>query len=170
MPTSSRPTPTYYALDKVLVENGRKGQKNGKGYYRYEPGDRTRYDDPEAIALFRKEAEELQVPKREHSEQEIIERCIYSMINEGARILEEGVAMRASDIDVVYTSGYGFPRYRGGPMFYADSVGLKTVYEGIMKYREIFGPMHWEPSDLLVKLVKAGKSFADWERENAKAN
>jgi 3-hydroxyacyl-CoA dehydrogenase len=164
------PDPTYYALDKVLVENDRKGQKNGKGYYRYEPGDRTRYDDPEAIALFRKEAEELQVPKREHSEQEIIERCIYSMINEGARILEEGVAMRASDIDVVYTSGYGFPRYRGGPMFYADSVGLKAVYEGIMKYREIFGPMHWEPSDLLVKLVKEGQSFADWERENAKAN
>jgi 3-hydroxyacyl-CoA dehydrogenase len=91
------------------------------------------------------------------------------MINEGARILEEGVAIRASDIDVVYTSGYGFPRYRGGPMFYADAIGLKTVYEGIMKYREIFGPMHWEPSDLLVQLVKQGKSFADWEREHAKA-
>jgi 3-hydroxyacyl-CoA dehydrogenase len=161
------PDPAYYALDKILVEAGRMGQKNGKGYYRYEPGDRTRHDDPAALALFRKAAEELQVQKRSHSEQEIVERCFYSMINEGARILEEGVAIRASDIDVVYTSGYGFPRYRGGPMFYADSVGLKTVYEGIMKYREIFGPMHWEPSELLVQLVKQGKSFADWERERA---
>ena len=161
------PDPAYYVLDKVLVEAGRLGQKNGKGYYRYEPGDRTRHDDPEAIALFRKAAEELQVQKRDHSEQEIIERCFYSMINEGARILEERVALRASDIDVVYTAGYGFPRYRGGPMFYADSIGLKTVYEGIMKYREVFGPMHWEPAELLVKLVKQGKSFADWEREHA---
>jgi 3-hydroxyacyl-CoA dehydrogenase len=163
------PDPAYYVLDKVLVQAGRLGQKNGKGYYRYEPGDRTRYDDPESIELFRKTAEELQIQKREHTDQEIIERCFYSMINEGARILEEGVAIRASDIDVVYTSGYGFPRYRGGPMFYADAIGLKTVYEGIMKYREIFGPMHWEPSDLLVQLVKQGKSFADWEREHAKA-
>ncbi|HKJ72682.1 MAG TPA: 3-hydroxyacyl-CoA dehydrogenase NAD-binding domain-containing protein, partial [Alphaproteobacteria bacterium] len=161
------PDPTYYGLDKVLVDANRLGQKTGKGYYRYEPGDRTRYDDPEAIALFRKAAEELQVQKREHSEQEIVERCIYSMINEGARILEEGVAMRSSDIDVVYTAGYGFPRYRGGPMAYADSIGLKTIYEGIMKYRDLFGPMHWEPADLLVKLVKEDKSFADWDREHA---
>ncbi len=161
------PDPTYYGLDKVLVDANRLGQKTGKGYYRYEPGDRTRYDDPEAIALFRKAAEELQVQKREHSEQEIVERCIYSMINEGARILEEGVAMRSSDIDVVYTAGYGFPRYRGGPMAYADSIGLKTIYDGIMKYRDLFGPMHWEPADLLVKLVKEGKSFADWDREHA---
>ena len=163
------PDPTYYALDKVLVEAGRLGQKNGKGYYRYEPGDRTRYDDPDAIAMFRKAAQELQVQKREHTDQEIIERCIYSMINEGARILEEGIALRASDIDVVYTAGYGFPRYRGGPMAYGDAIGLKTVYDAIMKYRDLFGPMHWEPADLLVKLVKEGKSFADWEREHKAA-
>ena len=86
-------------------------------------------------------------------------------MNEGLRILEEGIAVRAGDIDVVWTSGYGFPRYRGGPMFYADTVGLATLLDGMRKYGRIFGPMHWEPAPLLVQLVKEGRSLAQWERE-----
>jgi len=158
------PDPTYYQADLALYEAGRLGQKTGKGYYRYEPGDRTRYDDPEAIELIRARAKKLGVEPREHTEEEILERCLYPLMNEGFKILEEGVALRASDIDVVWTSGYGFPRYRGGPMFYAETIGLKTLLDGMLKYREIFGPMHWEPAPLLVKLVKEGKSIADWER------
>ncbi len=158
------PDPAYYQADFALVEAGRLGQKNGKGYYRYEAGDRKRYDDPEAIAILKARAEKLGVPPREHSAQEIVERCLYPLLNEGIRILEEGVAIRAGDIDVVWTAGYGFPRYRGGPMFYADTIGLKTLLAGMLKYREIFGPMHWEPAKLLVDLVEKGQSLADWQR------
>lgn len=158
------PDPTYYQADIALCSAGRLGQKNGKGYYRYVPGDRARYDDPEAIAILRDHAARLAVPQRAHTEEEIIERCLYPLMNEGLRILEEGVALRASDIDVVWTSGYGFPRYRGGPMFYADSIGLKTLYEGMLKYRERFGPMHWQPASLLRRLVEEGRALADWSR------
>jgi len=158
------PDPTYYQADFAIYEAGRYGQKNGKGYYRYEPGDRVRKDDPEAIAILRERAAKLKVPQRQHGEQEILERCLYPLLNEGIRILEEGVAVRASDVDVVWTAGYGFPRYRGGPMFYADTIGLKTLLEGILKYREQFGPMHWQPAPLLEKLVKEGRTLADWDR------
>ena len=98
---------------------------------------------------------------------EILERCLYPLMNEGFRILDEGVVLRASDIDVVWTSGYGFPRYRGGPMFHAEAIGLKTLLDGMYKYRELFGPMHWEPAQLLVELVKSGHSIADWERSRS---
>jgi 3-hydroxyacyl-CoA dehydrogenase len=155
------PDPTYYQPDFALHEAGRLGQKNGKGYYRYEG--RNRIDDPEAIEILRLRARQLDVPQRQHTEREILERCLYPLLNEGLRILEEGVAVRASDIDVVWTSGYGFPRYRGGPMFYADTIGLPTLLEGITKYRRIFGPMHWEPAPLLVRLVKEGKKLAQWK-------
>jgi 3-hydroxyacyl-CoA dehydrogenase len=157
------PDPTYYQADFALHAAGRLGQKNGKGYYRYEPGDRTRRDDPEAIAILRATAERLGVAPREHMDQEILERCLYPLINEGVRIVEEGVAIRASDVDVVWTAGYGFPRHRGGPLFHADQIGLATVYEGILKYREIFGPMHWEPAPLLVRLASEGRRLAEWE-------
>ena len=85
------------------------------------------------------------------------------MINEGARLLDEGIALRASDIDVVYTSGYGFPRYRGGPMFYADTVGLKTIYERILEFRRTLDPRYWTPAPLLEKLALAGSSFGEWQ-------
>jgi 3-hydroxyacyl-CoA dehydrogenase len=160
------PDPTYYQADFALYEAGRLGQKNGKGYYRYEPGNRTRIDDPEALAILRARARKLQVPEREHSEQEMLERCLYPLLNEGLRILEEGVALRASDIDVVWTSGYGFPRYRGGPMFYADTIGLPALLEGMQKYRDMFGPMHWQPAALLVQLVEQGRTLAQWESES----
>jgi len=157
------PDPTYYQADFALVDAGRLGQKNGKGYYRYVPGDRARHDDPEALEILRATARRLGVEQRTHADQEIVERCLYPLLNEGIRILEEGVAVRASDIDVVWTSGYGFPRYRGGPMFYAETIGLRTLYEGILKYQKVFGPMHWQPANLLRQLVESGQTLAQWQ-------
>jgi 3-hydroxyacyl-CoA dehydrogenase len=159
------PDPTYYQADCALYELGRLGQKNGKGYYRYEPGNRSRIDDPGAIAILKARAQQLGIEPRVHSKTEIVERCLYPLLNEGFRVLEEGVALRASDIDVVWTSGYGFPRYRGGPMFYADTIGLSTLLEGMLKYQSMFGPMHWQPAQLLVQLVERGVSLAAWEKQ-----
>ena len=159
------PDPSYYQADIALHSAGRLGQKTGKGYYKYEPGDRTRHDDPEALALLRQKAGELGVMLRAHADAEILERCLYPLLNEGLRILEEGVAQRASDVDVVWCAGYGFPRYRGGPMFYADTLGLPVLLAGMEKYREIFGSMHWEPAPLLVRLVREGRSLAAWDAE-----
>ena len=100
-----------------------------------------------------------------HSAGEIQERCLFPLMNEGFRVLGEGVALRAADIDVVWTSGYGFPRYRGGPMFHAEVLGLESLLNGMRRYRDLFGPMHWEPAPLLVELVERKLSIADWERE-----
>jgi 3-hydroxyacyl-CoA dehydrogenase len=161
------PDPAYYQADLALYEAGRLGQKNGKGYYRYEPGDRTRHDDPQALELLRARAAQLGIAPREHSEEEILERCLYPLLNEGLRILEEGIAMRASDVDVVWAAGYGFPRYRGGPLFYAETIGLDTLLVGMLKYRDLFGPMHWQPAALLEELVKTDQSIADWEAQRA---
>lgn len=158
------PDPSYYQSDFALVEARRFGQKNGKGYYRYEAGDRKRHDDPEAVAIIAQRARQLGIAPQAHSEQEILERCLYPLINEGFRILEEGIAQRASDIDVVWCAGYGFPRYRGGPLFYAEEIGLARVLEGIERYRARFGAMHWEPAALLVDLVRQKKTIADWEQ------
>ncbi|MCX7891481.1 MAG: 3-hydroxyacyl-CoA dehydrogenase NAD-binding domain-containing protein [Burkholderiales bacterium] len=155
------PDPAYYQADFALHEAGRLGQKNGRGYYRYEG--RERIDDPEAIAILAERAAKLGIAPCRHTREEILERCLYPLMNEGFRILAEGVALRASDIDVVWTSGYGFPRYRGGPMFHAQSIGLATLLDGMRKYRDRFGPMHWEPAPLLVELVESGKTLADWE-------
>jgi len=163
------PDPTYYQADFALHDAGRLGQKNGKGYYRYEPGNRTRFDDPEALAILAARAKQLGVEQRAHTKEEIVERCIYPLLNEGIRILEEGVALRASDIDVVWTAGYGFPRYRGGPMFYAQTIGLKTLLDGMLKYQAIFGPMHWQPAPLLVELVSKNMSIAQWEAQRGAA-
>jgi 3-hydroxyacyl-CoA dehydrogenase len=159
------PDPTYYQADFALYEAGRLGQKNGKGYYRYEPGNRARIDDPEAIEILRARARELKVPARVHSKEEILERCLYPLLNEGFRILGEGVALRASDIDVVWTAGYGFPRYRGGPMFYAETIGLDVLLSGMRKYQDMFGPMHWQPAPLLVELVERRLSIAQWQAQ-----
>lgn len=161
------PDPTYYQADFALYDAGRLGQKNGKGYYRYEPGNRARIDDPEAIEILRARARELKVPARAHTKEEILERCLYPLLNEGFRILGEGVALRASDIDVVWTAGYGFPRYRGGPMFYAEAIGLDVLLAGMRKYQDIFGPMHWQPAPLLVELVERRLSIAQWQTEQA---
>jgi 3-hydroxyacyl-CoA dehydrogenase len=161
------PDPTYYQADFALVEAGRFGQKNGRGYYRYQPGDRMRHDDPEAIAILQQRGRQLGIEPQAHSDQEILERCLYPLLNEGFRILEEGVAQRSSDIDVVWSAGYGFPRYRGGPMFYAETLGLQTLLTGLARYQQRFGPMHWQPAPLLVQLVREHKTIAEWQRERA---
>jgi 3-hydroxyacyl-CoA dehydrogenase len=158
------PDPSYYQADFALHAAGRLGQKNGRGYYKYLPGDRARHDDPEAILILADAAKRLGVPQRRHSADEIVERCVYPLINEGIRILEEGIAARASDVDVVWCAGYGFPRYRGGPLFYADAIGLKAVYDGMLKYRDQFGPMHWDPAPLLTRLVTEGRTLSDWDQ------
>ena len=157
--------PSFYRPTALLTERGWLGQKSGRGYYRYDGAERKRTPDPEAIAMFVEEAKRLGVPQRKPSKQEIQERCLYAMINEGALLLEEGIAIRASDIDIVYTSGYGFPRYRGGPMFYADTVGLKVIYDKILEFRKTLDPQYWQPAPLLEKLALAGSSFAQWQAE-----
>ena len=146
-----------------LVAMGRYGQKTGAGVYRYETGSRTPHPDPEVQTLIQSEAARLGISQRRISDQEVLTRCIYPLINEGARILEEGIAQRAGDIDVVWINGYGFPAYRGGPMHYADSVGLKKIYDGVCSYRDTLGNEfgYWEPAPLLERLASAGGKFAD---------
>jgi 3-hydroxyacyl-CoA dehydrogenase len=163
---SFRDDPTYYRPSAMLTERGWLGQKAGRGYYRYENGKRVA--DPEVVELLHNEGRRLGVPQRKPGAEEIRERCLYAMINEGARVLEDGIAFRASDIDVVYTSGYGFPRYRGGPMFYADTVGLKKIYNRILEFQRTLDARYWQPAPLLEKLVKAGSSFAQWQAEQAR--
>ncbi|UEM25235.1 enoyl-CoA hydratase/isomerase family protein (plasmid) [Skermanella mucosa] len=147
-------------LDK-LAEQGRFGQKTGKGVYRYEPGDRTPRPDPEVEALIEAYRAERGITPREIGDQEILERCFYVMVNEGARILEEGIAARSLDIDVVWINGYGFPSFRGGPMFWADGIGLAKVHEAVKGYHDRLGGRHWEPSSLLERLAREGGKFGD---------
>ena len=154
--------PRFYRIADALAEMGRYGQKTGKGMYLYEKGSRKPIADPEVAALIREEAARLDVEQRDISEQEIIQRCIYGLVVEGARILEEGIALRSGDIDVVWMNGYGFPRYRGGPMHYADSIGLDSVHATVCEFRDRFGSMYWEPPVLLKELAKSGGKFADF--------
>jgi 3-hydroxyacyl-CoA dehydrogenase len=144
-------------LDKIC-EMGRFGQKTGAGFYKYDDK-RNATPDPLIEELIIAHSRERGITRRAITDQEILERAIYIMINEGAKILEEGIAPRPLDIDVVYLYGYGFPTYLGGPMFYADQVGLKKIYDAIMKYRDSVGAEYWTPAPLLEKLVKAGKGF-----------
>src|SRR6185312_12913818 len=143
---------------RKLFEMGRYGQKTGRGWYIYDEN-RKATPDPEIEVLIAETSKEAGIERREITEQEIIERCIYVMINEGARILEEGIASRASDIDAIYFSGYGFPAYRGGPMWYADTVGVKRVYEKVEEFHQKHGFL-WEPAPLLKRLALEGKTFA----------
>jgi 3-hydroxyacyl-CoA dehydrogenase len=142
-----------------LYEMGRLGQKTGGGWYRYDEN-RKAIPDPEVEALIESTARQAGIPRRSVGNEEIIERCLYTMINEGARILEEGYALRASDIDVIYLNGYGFPSYRGGPMWYADTVGLKRVYERTLDFERQHGEL-WAPAPLLKRLAENGGSFAE---------
>lgn len=152
--------PSFYRCSAMLTERGWLGQKTGRGYYRYQDGKRV--VDPEVVAMLHDEGKRLGVPQRKPDADEIRERCLYGLINEGARVLEEGIALRAGDIDVVYTSGYGFPRYRGGPMYYADTVGLKKIYDRILDFQRTLAPQYWRPAPLLEILADAGSSFATW--------
>ena len=155
-----------YRIGTRLVEMDRFGQKTGAGFYRYDPKTRARQADPEVEALIKQEAAALGVEQRKFSDEEIIERCLYPLINEGAKVLEEGIAQRASDIDVVYIYGYAFPVAKGGPMFYADQVGLKRVHERLCEFRDGSGEAHWEPAPLLKQLAESGGSFAGWDKAN----
>jgi 3-hydroxyacyl-CoA dehydrogenase len=154
--------PRFYRVSDVLVEHGWLGQKTGRGFYRYDRGNRQREESPEVLALIRAEAGRLGVAPREVSRDEIVERCIYALINEGARILEEGIASRASDIDVIWCNGYGFPRARGGPMHYADSVGLAHVLTVIDRLRREHGERYWTAAPLLERLEHDALGLADW--------
>jgi 3-hydroxyacyl-CoA dehydrogenase len=148
-----------------LYHMGRLGQKTGAGWYRY-GDDRKPVPDPEVDALIQTTAREAGIPHRDISQEEIIDRCLYMMINEGARILEEGYALRPGDIDTIYLAGYGFPAYRGGPMWYADSVGLDRILSRIIAFREQHGP-RWEPAPLLKRLAREGKNFANFDGSHA---
>ena len=148
----------YCGIPDLICERGRFGQKTGAGYYKYEKGDRTRYPDPEIEALVVNYSKAKGIQRRDISREEIIERSMYALINEGARILEEGIAQRASDIDVIYVYGYGFPAYLGGPMFYADTIGLDKVYKRVCEFSEQ-DPASWQPAPLLKKLAKEGGRF-----------
>lgn len=150
----------YSTVADQICELGRFGQKTGAGFYCYEKGNRTPIPDPIVEEIITKTSEKAGIVRREISDQEIIERCLYQLVNEGAKILEEGIALRSSDIDLIYINGYGFPVYRGGPMFWADSIGLKNVNDAMCRYAEIHGD-HWQPAPLLKRLVAEGKSFRD---------
>ena len=153
--------PAHLRYSKVadqVCELGRFGQKTGAGWYRYEAGNRNPIPDPIVEDLIVKASKEAGIKRRQITNQEILERCIYALVNEGAEILEEGIALRASDIDVVYVHGYGFPRYRGGPMFYADMVGLDKVLESVKRFHAAHGE-YWKPAPLLERLATEGKKF-----------
>ena len=152
--------PRTSTIPDRIYELGRHGQKNGKGYFLYEKGSRAAIPDPEIDALIAGVSEEMGIERREISDQEILERCLYPLINEGAKILQEGLAIRPSDIDLVWIYGYGFPIGRGGPMFYADQVGLKEIHGVMKKLHEEHGDV-LKPAPLLEELANAGKGFAD---------
>jgi 3-hydroxyacyl-CoA dehydrogenase len=154
------------AVADRLAEMGRFGQKTSAGFYKYEPGSRTPLPDPEVEAIIQAVSKELGIERRAIGDAEILERCLYSMINEGAKILEEGIALRASDIDTVWINGYGFPPHRGGPMFYADTVGLSKIHGTLQQFAARFGAV-WKSSALLEKLAKENRTFASLDAGKA---
>jgi 3-hydroxyacyl-CoA dehydrogenase len=156
-----KPRPYHEVID-ALARANQLGQKTGAGFYRYEAGNRTPLHNPDTDAVIDRLARELNIQRRSISDDEVEVRCVYPLINEGAHILEEGIAYRSGDIDVIWTTGYGFPRFRGGPMFYADSVGLDNVYKRIRELNKQHGH-YWEPAPLLKRLAESGSRFADFK-------
>jgi 3-hydroxyacyl-CoA dehydrogenase len=143
-----------------LYELGRYGQKTGKGWYRYETGSRVALPDPEVEAVIMQSSRDQGITRRAIGDDEILARCLYAAINEGAKILDEKIAMRASDIDIMWLYGFAFPRWRGGPMYYADTIGLKRVYETVRGFHKTHGAL-WTPSPLLQRLAESGKPFTE---------
>ena len=154
-----RPDFVYGRFADRIAEKGWFGQKTGRGWYRYEPGSRKPIADAEVERMLADYRREMGYKTRPISDDEIVERCIYALANEGAHILQEGIALRASDIDMVYLTGYGFPPYRGGPMFHADSVGLDKVLAAIERFQKGYQGAQWKPAPLLAKFAKEGKRF-----------
>ena len=159
---AERPGEDLPTIADRICEAGRFGQKTGAGWYRYEAGRRDPLPDPAVERIIEQWRKDHGYTPRKISDAEIVERCIYALVNEGARILEDGIAQRASDIDVVYLNGYGFPRYRGGPMRYADEVGLPNVVRALRRIatESPADAAYWAPAPLLLRLAEEGKSFA----------
>jgi 3-hydroxyacyl-CoA dehydrogenase len=157
----ARPKPDRYGWGVAdrLAEMGHFGQKTGTGFYKYEDGSRVPIPNPEVEKIIVEIAESKGIERRPITDQEILERCLFAMINEGAKILDEKIALRASDIDTVWINGYGFPAHRGGPMFYADTVGLPKILATVQSFREKHGKA-WDPAPLLVRLAGEQKAFA----------
>jgi 3-hydroxyacyl-CoA dehydrogenase len=160
--TAEFPDRDFSNVSDDLCEAGRFGQKTGAGWYRYEPGSRNPIPDPKVTAIIEQYRRQKGFTPREVSSEEIVERCIYALINEGARILEDGIAQRASDIDLVYLNGYGFPAYRGGPMFYADQTGLHDIVRALRRIAAQPGSDlgAWTPAPLLTRLAEQGQTFS----------
>ena len=154
-----KPDVTYSKVADLLCEKGRYGQKTSAGWYDYKVGDRKPYPSKEVNDMIIAHSAELKLERRKISDQEIIERLLYALVNEGAHILEEGIAMRASDIDMIYLTGYGFPLFRGGPMFYADTVGLSNVVMAMQRHAKGHHGSAWKVAPLLAKLAAEGKTF-----------
>ena len=151
-----------------LCELGRFGQKTRAGFYRYAEGARQGRPDAEVAKLIAETSAELGIERRTIGDEEVLRRCLYPLINIGAQLLEEEIALRASDIDVVYVYGYGFPKYRGGPMYYADQVGLRNIYRDIASLHQEYGDV-WRPAPLLKRLAEEGSTFQAWDAANAAA-
>ena len=163
----ARGTRQLMAADR-LCELGRFGQKTGAGWYKYDEN-RSAASDPEVAKLVLECATAANISQRVISNREILDRCLYALVNEGARILEEGYALRAVDIDIIYLNGYGFPAYRGGPMWYADTIGLKQVYDRICEFEQQHGEL-WTPAPLLKELASQGKTFADFSHDAGRSH
>ncbi len=155
-----RETSTSSTMREVLCERGRLGQKSGRGFYTYNPETRAKSPDPEVEDLVREFSEKQGITRREIGAEEILERCLYPMVNEGAKILEEGIAIRSSDIDVVWVNGYGWPVYRGGPMFWAESIGLDKIVARMDDFRAEHGE-HWAAAGLLRRLAEEKRGFSN---------
>lgn len=165
LPPEERGDESAFRVVDALVEQGRLGQKSGAGFYNYDPATRKPSPDPAVAELIVEASRALGIERREIDETEIVERCVFALVNEGLEILDEGIAQRPGDIDIVYLYGYGFPVHRGGPMFYADAVGLPYVLDRIREFDERFGS--GAPAPLLERLVADGKSILDWSKQNA---
>ncbi|MGB5512393.1 MAG: 3-hydroxyacyl-CoA dehydrogenase NAD-binding domain-containing protein, partial [Woeseiaceae bacterium] len=153
LPEDERGDPRAFRVADVLAEMGRLGQKTGAGFYRYDKETRRHESDPEVLEIIEREAKAFGIERRDIPDEEIVDRLIYALVNEGMRIVDEGIAQRPSDIDVVYVYGYGFPVARGGPMHFADAIGLDKVYQRVLEFQERFGAEAWAPAPLLVKLA-----------------
>jgi len=160
---AEHPKMRHMRIADRVCELGRFGQKTGLGWYRYEPGKRDAIPDPVVDKIIDEERKALNISPRKIPDAEIVDRLLYALVNEGAKILEEGIALRASDIDVVYLTGYGFPPQRGGPMFHASRVGLGQVVRRMREFaaNDHADPAAWKPAKLLARLAAAGRTFED---------
>ena len=161
LPEELRGDPKVSAVTDQLAQQGHIGQKSGRGIYVYDPETRSRNENPDLAAMVTAAAEQYGVTRRDISDEEIIDRHVLALVNEGARVLEEGIAQRPSDIDITYIYGYGFAPFRGGPMHYADHLGIKNVYARICEFHEQLGD-DWAPAPLIKQLAESGQSFAQW--------